>query len=225
MSIHAYVLMRNHVHLLASPGRAQALPRLMQDARTQVCGLVQLFGPPAHGHTVGGLRRRRWLRARSTSSPACVTSSWQPVRAGLVAAPADYRWSSHRANACGDHDPVVTPHPLYVALAAGAEERQRVYRQTFGEPEPNDAVPPSAMPRNSSGHSAGRRFANASKLDRPTRRSSFRREDLALQGTDNSSVTLFPEGNRDFVSDPYVFAPRQSFTRSSTTACDALAAR
>ena len=30
VSIHAYVLMTNHVHLLASPGHAQGLPRMMQ---------------------------------------------------------------------------------------------------------------------------------------------------------------------------------------------------
>lgn len=30
VAIHAYTLMTNHVHLLASPGHAQALPRMMQ---------------------------------------------------------------------------------------------------------------------------------------------------------------------------------------------------
>jgi len=30
VALHAYVLMSNHVHLLASPGHAQALPRMMQ---------------------------------------------------------------------------------------------------------------------------------------------------------------------------------------------------
>ena len=33
-----------------------------------------------------------------------------PVRAGMVAEPADYRWSSYRANGLGQHDPLVDPH-------------------------------------------------------------------------------------------------------------------
>jgi putative transposase len=35
-----------------------------------------------------------------------------PVRASMVSVPGDYRWSSHRANALGRQDSVVTPHPL-----------------------------------------------------------------------------------------------------------------
>jgi len=49
-------------------------------------------------------------------------------------------WSSHRANACGDHDPVVTPHSLCLALAVGAEERRDAYRRMFGQPLAEDTV-------------------------------------------------------------------------------------
>jgi putative transposase len=58
----------------------------------------------------------------------------------MVAVPADYRWSSHRANACGNHDPVVTPHPLFLALAPSAEERRDVYRRSFGLLLPEETV-------------------------------------------------------------------------------------
>ena len=33
-----------------------------------------------------------------------------PVRAGMVAGPADYPWSSYRFNALGQTDDLVTPH-------------------------------------------------------------------------------------------------------------------
>ena len=46
-----------------------------------------------------------------------------PVRAGMVAHPAEYRWSSYRANAQGEADPVLTPHDLYEALGADAGAR------------------------------------------------------------------------------------------------------
>ena len=63
-----------------------------------------------------------------------------PVRAHMVTSPAEYRWSSYRANACGDHDPVVTPHPMFVALAPTPDERRDIYRRMFGEALPNEAI-------------------------------------------------------------------------------------
>lgn len=41
-----------------------------------------------------------------------------PVRAGMVGHPAEYRWSSYRANAQGESDPLVVPHSLYAALGS-----------------------------------------------------------------------------------------------------------
>ncbi|EFK95161.1 predicted transposase [sediment metagenome] len=54
-----------------------------------------------------------------------------PVRAGMVPHPAEYRWSSYRANAQGEPDPVLSPHSLYVALAADDSSRQIAYRELF----------------------------------------------------------------------------------------------
>jgi putative transposase len=54
-----------------------------------------------------------------------------PVRASMVSAPGDYRWSSHRANALGRQDSVVTPHPLYQDLADSDQARFAAYRRLF----------------------------------------------------------------------------------------------
>lgn len=54
-----------------------------------------------------------------------------PVRANMVAHPADYRWSSYRANAQGEVDTLVQPHPLYSALGRDATARQSAYRELF----------------------------------------------------------------------------------------------
>jgi len=48
-----------------------------------------------------------------------------------VAQPADFRWSSYRANAQAQADPVVTPHPLYTALGADASAQLAAYRELF----------------------------------------------------------------------------------------------
>ncbi len=54
-----------------------------------------------------------------------------PVRAGMVAHPAEYRWSSYRANAQGEVDALVKPHPLYEAFGIDATTRRAVYCDLF----------------------------------------------------------------------------------------------
>ena len=54
-----------------------------------------------------------------------------PVRAGMVAHPGDYPWSSYRANAQGEENALIRGHGLYEALGPGGGERQAAYRELF----------------------------------------------------------------------------------------------
>ena len=54
-----------------------------------------------------------------------------PVRASMVASPAEYAWPSFRANACGATDELIEPHAVYRQLGAAAEVRQLAYRELF----------------------------------------------------------------------------------------------
>ena len=54
-----------------------------------------------------------------------------PVRAQIVAYPADYEWSSYRANAPGDGGGLLSPHACYQALGRDKAERQGNYRELF----------------------------------------------------------------------------------------------
>ena len=54
-----------------------------------------------------------------------------PVRAGMVEHPADYRWSSYRANAQGEENALVTPHEMYLGLGATEASRLTAYRELF----------------------------------------------------------------------------------------------
>ena len=51
-----------------------------------------------------------------------------PLRAAMVADPGDYAWSSHRGNAYAEHDPLLSPHAAYLALASNPAERREIYR-------------------------------------------------------------------------------------------------
>ena len=139
VSVHAYVLMTNHVHLLASPAHAQALPRMMQTLGRRYVGRFNFL----HRRT-GTLWEGRY-KATLVDTEAYLFCCLRyvelnPVRALMVTAPGDYRWSSHRANAFGDNDPVVTPHPSFLALGPNAEVRRDAYRRMFGQPVPAEAV-------------------------------------------------------------------------------------
>ena len=54
-----------------------------------------------------------------------------PVRAEMVEHPADYRWSSYRANAQGELCKVVKPHFMYEGPGRTDAERQASYRELF----------------------------------------------------------------------------------------------
>lgn len=63
-----------------------------------------------------------------------------PVRAVMVGDPAQYRWISYRANALGQHDPLITPHPVYLNVAADQAKRQANYRAMFSAELKADAI-------------------------------------------------------------------------------------
>ena len=66
-----------------------------------------------------------------------------PVRARMVADPADYPWSSHRHHAFGCADSLISTHPAVMRLAADAERRRHHYRRLVMEaitPEETDAI-------------------------------------------------------------------------------------
>jgi len=50
-----------------------------------------------------------------------------PVRAQLVATPGEYRWSSYAVNAGVEGDPLVVPHPEYMAISPDVTRRHAAY--------------------------------------------------------------------------------------------------
>lgn len=54
-----------------------------------------------------------------------------PVRAGMVATPGAYSWSSYSADSFGKSVACSTPHPVYLALGKMPLDRAVVYRSLF----------------------------------------------------------------------------------------------
>ncbi len=124
--LHAYVLMDNHVHLLATGHVAGELSELMQRIGRKFARVVNLrWGRTG---TLFEGRFRSSLVDTETYLLTCMSYiELNPVRAGMVAAPGDYEWSSYRQNASGTPRLPVVPHPLYQALGAGPAERAKAY--------------------------------------------------------------------------------------------------
>ncbi|WP_448875113.1 transposase [Desulfobulbus propionicus] len=125
-AIHAYVLMTNHVHLLLTPQEATGAAMLMKRLGQRY---VQYVNRVYHrSGTLWEGKFRSCLTQEDHYLLACQRYiELNPVRAGMVRSPEEYRWSSFRANGWGEPDPLLSPHPVYEALASDPTRRQHNY--------------------------------------------------------------------------------------------------
>lgn len=132
VAIHAYVLMTNHAHLLMTARHADGVPLLMKFLGQRYVQHVNR----KHERT-GSLWEGRFRSCLVDTDSYFLTChryiETNPVRAGMVAHPADYRWSSYRANAEGMPDALLSPHPVICALGRTSNERRAAYREMFEE--------------------------------------------------------------------------------------------
>jgi len=129
-AIHAYVLMTNHVHLLLTACDPAAPARLMQSLGRRYVQYVNRFYRRT-GSLWEGRYKSSVVQAESYLLACYRYIELNPVRAGMVADPGQYRWSSYRANGLGQPDARLTPHPLYLAQGLNSDERTATYRVLF----------------------------------------------------------------------------------------------
>ncbi|MEO4049403.1 transposase [Pseudomonas sp. CAU 1711] len=128
--VHAWCLMTNHVHLLLTPHDVESAGLLMK-------GLGQRYVQYVNRtYRRSGTLWEGRFRSCLVQEEAYLLSCYRyiemnPVRAGMVAHPAEYRWSSYRANAQAEPHRLRKAHPLYEALGDSAEARAAGYRELF----------------------------------------------------------------------------------------------
>lgn len=130
VSLHAWVFMTNHVHLLATPGITDAVSNMMQSVGRRY---VRYFNRE--------YRRSGTLWEGRFKSSLVQTEHYllqcqryielNPVRAGMVDDPAQYAWSSYQCNALGKPIRMNTPHQEYLALGRTDVDRRAAYRELF----------------------------------------------------------------------------------------------
>ncbi len=126
VAIHTYVLMPNHLHLLATPSDNDGLALMMQK--------VGRLYVPWFNHKYeryGGLFQGRYRTSLVDTDRYFLSCSryieLNPVRAHLAAAPLDYPWSSYAHHAGVRTDPLVTDHILYWSLGNTPFQREAAY--------------------------------------------------------------------------------------------------
>ena len=138
VELYAYVLMTNHTHLLMAPTGGDGISRVMQSLGRRYVQHVNRIH--ARTGTLWEGRHRASLVEAEAYLLACYRYiELNPVRAGMVEHPAEYRWSSYRSHACGEPDDLLSPHPLYLALG-GDGDRHQHYRALFPS-----GVPPAEL--------------------------------------------------------------------------------
>ena len=131
-ALHAYVLMTNHVHLLATPSTAESLPKTMQ----WTFGRYVSYFNGRYGRT-GTLLQSRYRATVVDDEHYLLTCmryiELNPVRAGIASGPDEYAWSSFHANARGESVDLLTPHAVFCSLGGTRAERAATYLAMFRE--------------------------------------------------------------------------------------------
>ena len=139
VSIHAFVCMTNHVHILLTPWGEDSVSRLMQRL-----GALYTSGINAVYRRTGSLWEGRF-KSSLVDSERYVLACYRyvemnPVRAGMVAHPADYRWSSYRHHTESLSDYPIRPHAEWLALGSTPGDRRTRYLELIAEGLKNDDI-------------------------------------------------------------------------------------
>jgi len=141
-ALHAYCLMTNHVHLLLTPEHETGCSLMLRDlGRCYASYFNRRYS------RTGQLWEGRF-RSCLVDTAAYVLACYRyielnPVRAGMVASPAAFSWSSYGGNSAARVDELLTPHDEYLALGRTHAARESAYRDLVFTPEDSDFL--SAM--------------------------------------------------------------------------------
>jgi putative transposase len=128
VAIHAYVLMGNHFHLLATPQTADGLPQMMQAVGRRY---VRYFNDSQKrtGTLWEGRYKSTLIQTERYLLACMVYIDLNPVRAGMVGQARDYAWSSHAHYIGLRTDKLITPHALFWALGNTPFAREAAYAE------------------------------------------------------------------------------------------------
>jgi putative transposase len=136
--IYGYCLMPNHFHFLVAPLADENLSLFMKLLGGKYVRNIN----KAYGRT-GSLWESRFKCALVDNDAYFLTClryiEMNPVRAGIVSTPDEYRWSSFRFRGHGEDYNILDSDLRYEGLGTCPRDRQEEYRRFFQDPN-EDAV-------------------------------------------------------------------------------------
>lgn len=130
VSVHAFVLMTNHVHLLITPSQGDQVSPFMQFiGRRYVPYINHKYGKS--GSIWEGRYKASLVQEDGYLLNVMRYIEMNPVRAGMVELPGHYRWSSFCHNIGKRAISFIREHSIYQRLGADCAERRSAYLELF----------------------------------------------------------------------------------------------
>lgn len=127
VDIHAWVFMTNHIHLLCTPRKNESISLMMQCVSAQYSryfnNMYQRTGTLWEGRF-----RACLVEAENYLFTLYFYIELNPVRAGMVKHPSQYKWSSYAINTGAVSSSLCTPHPLFYQLGNNSLSVKAVYK-------------------------------------------------------------------------------------------------
>ena len=130
--VHGWVLMTNHVHLLMTPQSDSGVTRLLQTLGRQYVRYFN-YAYQRSGTLFEGRFKSSVVQHEEYFLNCLRYIELNPVRAGMVKDPGDYKWSSYRAHAFGVRPRMWTGHEQYLRMGGNDKERHSCYRKWVEE--------------------------------------------------------------------------------------------
>jgi putative transposase len=138
VSVHSYCLMTNHIHFLVTPESSESISRAMSVIGSRYAYYFNKTYKRT-GTIWEGRHKSSLIQSDKYFLSCCRYIELNPVVAGMVTKPEEYKWSSYRANAWGKETGLV-PHVEYLKLGANDETRCHAYRELFKDRLPGADV-------------------------------------------------------------------------------------
>jgi putative transposase len=122
-----YCLMTNHFHLLLRPEPGQSISRILQSLTVTHTWRYHKRHRSS-GHVWQGRFKSPVIQDDAHLLVVLRYIEANPLRAGMVTDPADYRWSSFPHHGLGRADPLVSGFPEWEELGATEAQRRRRWR-------------------------------------------------------------------------------------------------
>ena len=127
LDVHAYCELTNHIHFLVTNRQIDAISRTMQTVGSNYARYVNREYNRT-GSLWEGRHRAHLVQGMEYVMQCYCYIELNPVRAGMVAKPSDYPWSSYHNTAIGSPG-WLTPHDFYLQLGGTKTAQQRAYQK------------------------------------------------------------------------------------------------